>query len=1008
MSKKDKKEEFKSELDKLSCLSKYPVKMLNEFKIQYIPNIKGWYKMNKGRKVELLKEALKNNCDELPEVPKRITREKQYGVKYGKVQAYNEEEQKKFIDEGYNTSHPLEQKKLDELKHKDAYKKKKKIVLNKHQKDFVINFINSYFTGALLFHGVGSGKTLTSVVFSHYYLSLYPKNNVCIITPPSLLFNFVDVMRLFGLDVKDNRYKFETYDKFIKNYKKIVNDKTLLIIDESHILRTPITYGTKHDDITDEPIEILKTGRKAKEIIDAANLAKKLLCMTGTAFVNHLYDIENTMTIIGQRAEPLSVASFNNVVQNPELRYDYFKYKISYFSVFDNPDLEKEFPNRNEIYVGIELKTPYKNIMESIIKGDNPYTEEGKFEKLKEIYYDKNGNLKTEYIEMPDPKTYYNKLGFNILQSLDKEKAKKGEKEKVLSEGAQLAAFFVAQRQYGNIIDGLKINFIIDKLTKNPNMKSIIYSSFYASSLVPLIKNLRENNIKYATITGNDSVTKREKSKKDYNNIDSGVNVLIISKAGTEGVDTKNTQQFFLFEPQWNEATAEQAIARAVRFKSHIELPPNQRFVNIYRLIIYLPKDKEIVKSIIDGSYEGRLAKYFKAEKEKDEILKKIIMLVNQKNSKYTIDDTYFRTWEERYRVQERASYKRFRPGIGQKKPSYNEYKKSGSELHYYYYDYLINNEEEFSKFKKKWDKANEGTEDKLWGTSADVILQTNSFRKKYQISNFINILKNDIPKVKDFSEPYHKELLKALDNEKDPKKIIEKQQIILEQHSNKVIKKTERLEELIGKSIMDSKLEKQRKKEKFKEIGLQEYFTPSEIADELLSYSHNIKWTKPSIRVLEPTAGWGALVAATLKARGDKEIFIDMIELSEKNRNYLINNVVKQPTINLMETKDFMKFEASNSYHLIVMNPPFNPKGSKFKYMDFVMKAYYMLEQGGELLAIVPTTELSSKDKNLQTFIKNNVQVLKKYKKYKWQGEDKKKIYLNFELIKLESPLLF
>jgi len=383
--KKKQPQKITSDLDKLSCLSKYPVRMLNEFKTLYLPDVKGWYKMNKGHKVKLLKEALKNNCDDLPPVPERVYKKAQYGVKYGKVQPYNKDEQEEFMEEGYSTAHPLKQKKLDEVKHKNAYEKNIKIVLNPHQKDFVINFINSYFTGALLFHGVGSGKTLTAVVFSHYYLSLYPENNVCIISPPSLLFNFVDAMKLFGLDVKDNRYKFETYDKFIKNYKNIVNDKTLLIIDESHIMRTHIKYGTKMEDGEETITDIIKTGRKPREIINACNLVNKVLCMTGTAFVNQLYDIENTMTMIGQREDPIEPAEFDSMIKSPDLRYDYFKYRISYFSVFDNPELKKEFPKVNEIYVGLELKTPYKEIFEELVGLTNPYNSNGTYKEIEAV-----------------------------------------------------------------------------------------------------------------------------------------------------------------------------------------------------------------------------------------------------------------------------------------------------------------------------------------------------------------------------------------------------------------------------------------------------------------------------------------------------------------------------------------------------------------------------------------------------------------------------------------------
>jgi hypothetical protein len=92
-----------------------------------------------------------------------------------------------------------------------------KIKIQEHQKRFILSFISDSLQGCLLFHSVGSGKTLTSVIFSHYYLSMHPTYNVCIISPPTLLFNFIEAMKEYGLDIRDNRYKFETFNKFCKD-----------------------------------------------------------------------------------------------------------------------------------------------------------------------------------------------------------------------------------------------------------------------------------------------------------------------------------------------------------------------------------------------------------------------------------------------------------------------------------------------------------------------------------------------------------------------------------------------------------------------------------------------------------------------------------------------------------------------------------------------------------------------------------------------------------------------
>ncbi len=83
------------------------------------------------------------------------------------------------------------------VKHKIAYNKNLLITIQKHQENFVVSFLqlDDHLQGCLLFHSVGSGKTLTAVIFSHYYLTQKPDHNVVIISPPSLLFNFVEALK---------------------------------------------------------------------------------------------------------------------------------------------------------------------------------------------------------------------------------------------------------------------------------------------------------------------------------------------------------------------------------------------------------------------------------------------------------------------------------------------------------------------------------------------------------------------------------------------------------------------------------------------------------------------------------------------------------------------------------------------------------------------------------------------------------------------------------------------
>ena len=110
----------------------------------------------------------------------------------------------------------------------------------------------------------------------------------------------------------------------------------------------------------------------------------------------------------------------------------------------------------------------------------------------------------------------------------------------------------------------------------------------YDSGILQLEKQLLKNKIKYVKITGNETISQKEQSKLYFNGynfktdkffnlqntdplykyVNSDYRVLLISRAGAEGVDTTNCQNMIIIDHQWNDATSEQIIARSIRLKS--------------------------------------------------------------------------------------------------------------------------------------------------------------------------------------------------------------------------------------------------------------------------------------------------------------------------------------------------------------------------------------------------------------------------------------------------------
>lgn len=85
--------------------------------------------------------------------------------------------------------------------------------------------------------------------------------------------------------------------------------------------------------------------------------------------------------------------------------------------------------------------------------------------------------------------------------------------------------------------------------------------------------------------------TIRDQVKKMNSNNKHGevLEILMTTKQGAEGLNTRNVRQLHVVEPYWNPVRLDQVIGRAVRINSHLELPKEERNVDIY---IYLSKAK--------------------------------------------------------------------------------------------------------------------------------------------------------------------------------------------------------------------------------------------------------------------------------------------------------------------------------------------------------------------------------------------------------------------------------
>jgi 16S rRNA G966 N2-methylase RsmD len=818
-----------------------------------------------------------------------------------------------------------------------------KIILQEHQKKFIEGFLLGNLRSAIVFHGVGTGKTFTAVACSKFYLQLYPKNKVIVVTPTAVLFNFIESMASYGIDPRDTRYKYYSYAKYANS--GISAQNALLIVDEAHNFRTEM-------DISRDPLDHTKyafgrSNKLGQKLFAKGGVpADKVLLLTATPFVNMPYDVENLLAL-GSGSLPNDKKTFGMIVSNNNNVKDYFDYRISHFEKGTN---NKFFPDRREKYISFVVD---KNNEDKI---------------RAKISYDKN-------------------------------------------------AFYGNSRQFSVEVDGKKFNFIMDEIKKYNDKKFVIYVTFQQSGVNPLSEMLHKANIPFGLVTGRQNTMEKARAIDGYNNfendkyLDKRNRVLIITRAGSEGVNLKRTRGIFIVDGQWNDALFEQIVARAIRFKSHFDLPLKEQYVDVYKLFVCYENEKKILDGLNSGKkfdFERFLqnVQLFRAEQKKSEkgsggfILDGIDYdIPTEKVSKRGFIDYYI---ENGRHAEFKKLYEQLFINTEEIYEEVNKILKINFEELLDLFNYInmsiiaLENDDfdndileklkkgsyernEYIKHQLRFgkDKHKYATQDIINAIGVNSLPSTDFYmfvlqkNKEKIINAFINIIDKDAEPVENAITklPANKILYdiindKTLDSDQLMKTLINILRPKVGQSIN-IIKKNV----VNGQNVLDKFIQKRAdinklKKDRLRARVRQEFFTPSHYVDQLIEFSNIKKANKNKLyRILEPSAGYGNIVQGLLSVMNKNKIMIkiDMVEIVEENREELkkIENLIPD-VVKLMAQPNFLEFEVAEKYDYVFMNPPFHLEKRLHKELDrdyydidFVRRAYAMLDNGGRLVAI-------------------------------------------------------
>ena len=274
-------------------------------------------------------------------------------------------------------------------------------------------------------------------------------------------------------------------------------------------------------------------GSRYENIYDYCLKAEKILLLTATPLINYKHDIINLVSL-ARGEEPITIDIFDKIEKNTnELK----KYLKDVFNMYIRTS-DKNFPEKKTYEVYLEMDQNYYEMYNKVEKGE-----------VKKIPDFKNSN--------------------------------------------NISAFYNGVRRASNIIDeeSPKVDWIVEKILENPKSKFVIFSHYINMGIKPIIKELDKKKKEHMSITGNMNMEKRKEAVDLYNS--GKIKILFISKAGSEGIDLKNTTYIIILEPSWNENEIEQIIGRGVRYKSHSSLKQSKQKVSIYQLYCVKPEEYE-------------------------------------------------------------------------------------------------------------------------------------------------------------------------------------------------------------------------------------------------------------------------------------------------------------------------------------------------------------------------------------------------------------------------------
>lgn len=434
--------------------------------------------------------------------------------------------------------------------------------LQPHQQRVVDRLQQDDQPGLVALHGLGSGKTLTSIAAADV-LGL-PTHAI---VPASLQANYKKELEKHKGEVVPDVSTLQAITR--RGGLAGATDDGFLVVDEAHRLREPGTKG--YQAVRDIPsakrllLTASPTYNRPFDIAPLVNLAAggKVLPGDRAAFDERFVGEERVDPGFFARVFRGIQPGSRPVLKNTDELGSVLRKWTDYH---ENPTNTADFPSRNDEVIEVPMSPAQQDVYNAII-GQAPAWVRYKVQK-----------------GLPPSKAEAQNLNA-FLTGARQAQLSPG----VFQKGQPATESATKQREAFKRLQAA--------LEKNPDHRAVVYSNYLDAGLAPYRQMLDQANIPYAAFTGDMKARDRAQAVQDYN--EGKLKALLLSSAGGEGLDLKGTRQLQILEPHFNDEKLKQVIGRGIRYQSHAHLPEDQRNVTVEQYLSRMPERTGLKKLLL-------------------------------------------------------------------------------------------------------------------------------------------------------------------------------------------------------------------------------------------------------------------------------------------------------------------------------------------------------------------------------------------------------------------------